>query len=84
MTVALREPSVSLFHPAVTKMESSVPLELQYPVMRPLEGMTRECPPQTKIRCAPMEAASVQGVFSAGANAAIARAKELGEELQQG
>ncbi len=38
----------------------------------------------TLAALAAMEAAGLQGVFSAGANAAIARAKELGEELQQG
>lgn len=38
----------------------------------------------TLAALAAMEAAGLQGVFSAGANAAIARAKVLGEELQQG
>ncbi len=38
----------------------------------------------TLAALAAMEAAGLQGVFSAGANAAIARAKELGEELQKG
>lgn len=38
----------------------------------------------TLAALAAMESAGLQGVFSAGANAAITRARELGEELQRG